>query len=206
MKITENIKNQVRQYLEKRTRWQVFSDVLFAVLLVLMLIPPARNQMIIGFRKLTMKQPPIASIKPPLDLTNNDLNWEFQTPEGEVINFNDLTEKPVFLNFWSVSCPHCIAELENIENLYSKYKDKVYFIMITHESPVKVKNYLSEKGIDIPFYLTYGDVPEIFDVQFIPTAFIISTDKKIVYKKTGPARWDGDKMFDFFNQLIADAN
>lgn len=197
----EKLSQQIRQYFSGHSRWKIISDAVFIMLLVLMIIPSTRMKMIVGVRKLTMQQPVTASVTESIRLQRSDLEWQIQTPEGLVINFKDLNTKPVFLNFWAVKCPHCIAELESIENLYHIYKDKVNFILLTSENPIQVKKFLNEKGYKIPFYLTYGNIPGIFDTPFIPATFIITTDRKIVLKKTGPARWDGEKMISFFDKL-----
>jgi len=201
MTLKSYISNQVKSYFGRKSRWSIATDMIFIVLLVLMLIPASRKEIIIGVRKITMKQPQ-ASIKSSTDLKEIDYNWAYQTSEGEVIDFKKLKNKVVFLNFWSTKCPHCIAELKSIENLYAEYNGKIEFILLTHENPSNVKRFLKKENYNIPFYLTYGYVPEVFNSPFIPATYIISKEGKIVINKTGPARWDGDEMKSFFNDLV----
>ena len=46
---------------------------------------------------------------------------------SDTISNNDLAEKVIFINFWFEGCAPCIAELDALSDLYSKYKNNISF-------------------------------------------------------------------------------
>jgi thiol:disulfide interchange protein len=41
--------------------------------------------------------------------------------DGDILNFEDLKGKVVFINFWATWCAPCIAEMPSIDSLYKIY-------------------------------------------------------------------------------------
>jgi len=202
MTLKTYISHKLKQYFSRKRVWSIISDFATVLILILMMIPASRKEIIVAVRKLTMKQPAVASISNTIKLSDNDYQWNYQSTEGEVIPFSQHKNKVIFLNFWSTSCPHCIAELPGIEKLYNRYKNQVAFVLLTNESPRMLNNFLKKKNYKIPFYFTYGLVPEVFESRFIPVTFIISPEGKIVVKKIGPARWDGENITSEIDKML----
>ncbi len=108
----------------------------------------------------------------------------------------------VFLNFWATWCPPCVAELPEIQRIYDAYGDKVKFVLITGQTPEEVKDFLSNKGYDLPVYYGGRSLPEKLTVKSIPTTFIIAKDGSIVSKKIGAVNWDSKATRRIFDQLL----
>ncbi len=84
-----------------------------------------------------------------------------------------------------------------------KYGGKVNFLLLTDESPAKVKVFARKHHYEnLPFY-RYRYVPKDFSSSSIPSTFIVSRQGKVVLTKKGAARWDSRKVKRLLNKLIA---
>lgn len=77
-------------------------------------------------------------------------------------------------------CPHCRAELPEVQKFYEKYKDKVNVVVVFlgSSSLEEVKGYVSNSELTFPVY--YDDdnsILEGFDIQSVPFNFKISNNK-----------------------------
>lgn len=77
-------------------------------------------------------------------------------------------------------CPHCRAELPEVQKFYEKYKDKVNVavVFLGSSSLEEVKGYVSNSEFTFPVY--YDDdnsILEGFDIQSVPFNFKISNNK-----------------------------
>ncbi len=77
-------------------------------------------------------------------------------------------------------CPHCRAELPEVQKFYEKYKDKVNVavVFLGSSSLEEVKGYVSNSKFTFPVY--YDDdnsILEGFDIQSVPFNFKISNNK-----------------------------
>ena len=77
-------------------------------------------------------------------------------------------------------CPHCRAELPEVQKFYEKYKDKVNVAVafLGSSSLEEVKGYVSNSKFTFPVY--YDDdnsILEGFDIQSVPFNFKISNNR-----------------------------
>jgi hypothetical protein len=65
-----------------------------------------------------------------------------------------------------------------------------------------VRDFVEGKGWTLPiFALTEGDLPSVFDSDYIPATYVVSPDGLIVYQHTGAARWDHPRVLTFLRSL-----
>ncbi len=77
-------------------------------------------------------------------------------------------------------CPHCRAELPEVQKFYEKYKDKVNVavVFLGSSSLEEVQGYVSNSKFTFPVY--YDDdnsILEGFDIQSVPFNFKISNNR-----------------------------
>ena len=199
----KRIKDKFNTYIKEKSKFGIASDIVFIMLLIAMLIPASRTEVIVFTRKLIMLQPRVEEQNTE-SLTEADYSWNYQSLDGDVRNFKELKGKIVFLNLWATWCPHCIAEFPSIQRLYDAQSQDVAFLLLTNESPEKVKAFMEKEGYTFPVYLTYQTLPEILDSRSIPATFLISQDGEIRIKKTGAANWNGDNVHNLIAKLLAE--
>ena len=76
-------------------------------------------------------------------------------------------------------CPHCRAELPEVQKFYEKYKDKVNVVVVFlgSSSLEEVKGYVSNSEFTFPVYYDDNSILEGFDIQSVPFNFKISNNK-----------------------------
>jgi len=174
-----------------------FFDLLWIVAFALILIPTSRAWLLKQFSF----SPSITAISDREPLAT--YNWQLKGLNVSNINFLDLKNKVVFVNFWATWCPGCVAEKPSIQALYNDYKDKVVFLTVTNDSKDKVEAYFKKKGYNLPAYNMITHEPKQLRTESIPTTFVI--DKKgMIVIKSGRADWNTDKIRDYLDTLIAE--
>lgn len=198
------LKDKFIKWRETRSAWQKSLDILFWVLLVLLIIPGPRKVIATQVNRLVLnlKGPGVLSEDQQIELTDLDYRWVLGTADSEPVFLSDLSNQVIFLNFWATWCPPCVAELPEIEKAYQKHKNQVAFLLVTNEKPEIVKAFMEKHGYDLPVLYPGTEIPEVFRASSIPTTFIISSEGKIVARKTGAANWDSNATDRLFESLI----
>lgn len=71
-------------------------------------------------------------------------DFELKDIKGNTVNSGNLRGKIVYINFWSVTCSPCIAEMPDLNKLVKKYRNnkQVVFIAIAPESKETIAKFL----------------------------------------------------------------
>ena len=181
-------------YFKKKSIFSIFFDFVFVVILALLIYPGTRKDVAAFFIRLTSLPPSTLDKDEQFTISENTKEWKIYDYTLHPHTFKEVNEKPVFLNVWATWCPPCIAELPGILEVYDDFKDKVNFVLVTNESPDKVKSFLGKnKYKSSPFYF-YERLPEDFETESIPSTFIIDKKGVVVLDKKGAARWSSGKI------------
>jgi len=194
------ISERWEKYSRDKRWWSILLDFLFLVLILAMLVPNARKSISAFVVRHTMFSPSESSKT--IFLDEGDWNMSLISYNGEKVVLSELKGKPIFINYWATWCPHCIAEMPSLQNLYNRYKDKVHFLFISGEDPQTVLRFMDEKRYNLPLYTILGNVPSAFDSSSLPTTILIGVGGQIVLFKTGAARWDSKKSYKMMDELI----
>ncbi|MBN1252496.1 MAG: TlpA family protein disulfide reductase [Bacteroidales bacterium] len=203
-----NIKEKVKNYYSKKSKFSIFSDIIFAAFIIALIIPQSRVEVIalINKARVLVLQPSVEDNDEIISLTDNDYNWSAKNINGETVELSELKGKVIFVNLWATWCPPCIAEMPSIEKLYNIYKDndKIAFLIVSNEDEEKVKAFMEKRGFKFPVYVSNFKLPQVLSTESIPTTFLVSKSGKIVVKQVGATNWHGDKMQSIVNKLIAE--
>ena len=123
------------------------------------------------------------------NVTTTAPNLNLTTLDGKKVTLADIKGKPIFLNFWATWCPPCVAEMPFINELYPEYKDKVNFVMVSVDSADtkdKVVKFITDNRFTLPIYTAeQGELYKTYNVQGIPTTYIINSKGNILQKHVG---------------------
>jgi thiol-disulfide isomerase/thioredoxin len=166
--------------------------------IAVLLYPPSRE----WFMRQIAFAPSVKDIENSEKLSSYD--WDLKGLNTENINFKELDNKVIFVNFWATWCPPCRAELPMIQELYADYKDKVAFVFVTNEDWGKVEVFFNKNGYNLPVYNSIGIPPNSFTkTNSIPASYLIDKNGNILIAKTGSADWNSNKMRNLLDELIA---
>ena len=129
-----------------------------------------------------------------LQLDEKVWNWVITDTKGQIHRFDEFKGKPILINFWSVSCPPCVAELPSLAALYQSYNDKMSFLFVSLDSPSQALQFTQQRHLEIPIYFRASNTPPIFRTQYIPTTIIIDSSGIMRVKKTGALNWNSNRI------------
>jgi peroxiredoxin len=115
------------------------------------------------------------------DFVLTDLN-------GNKHRLSDYRGKGVFLNFWGTWCKPCEKEMPYINKQYEVYKDQGVEVIAVNvgEPELSVRKFAERFGLKFPIVIDQQDqVMNAYDIDPLPTTFLIDKDGKIVKIITG---------------------
>jgi thiol-disulfide isomerase/thioredoxin len=121
--------------------------------------------------------------------------FTIQDMAGKNVNLQSLKGKKVFVNLWASWCPPCRREMPSIEKL-SKAVDqnKVAFVMLSLDDNFdKAKAFVKRERLSLPIYYPAESLPEMFNVQGIPTTFIFDESGKLIQRIDGGDIYDSQE-------------
>ena len=113
-------------------------------------------------------------------MTINDL-VPGQAASGQNLAPSDLKGKVVFVAYWGIDCPHCIAEIPQWDALYKKFHAEGFEIIALerhHTSESTISALARSNGLD--FTLTAGGSLKGAVVTRIPHGFLFGPDGNLV--------------------------
>lgn len=173
---------------EKNFLQKHWSNILFVLLILLIIIPQTRQPIQVFLNRIIAFSP--SEIKAPDRETLKDYEWYFKTEDNKAVNFTQSEGKVALVNYWATWCAPCIAEMPDLQKLYTDYKDEVDFYFITSEAPKVVKPFLERENYTLPVYYFLSSPPDVLKSSSLPTTFLIGKDGDIIMKKTGAANWN----------------
>ncbi len=109
---------------------------------------------------------------------------------GQLIDPTILKGKTIVLDFWATWCVPCIEGFPYMQKVYNKYandKEVVFMIMNSgsKNSLEDAMNWVKRNNFTFPIYYNDRKLAEAFNVNTIPSTFIIDKNGKIQYKTVG---------------------
>jgi peroxiredoxin len=120
---------------------------------------------------------------PPLELA--DAN-------GSMHRLSDYRGKVVLLNFWATWCEPCRAELPSIERLRAALGKRAFVVLAVQMggSARTAQGVADQLKLRFPLLLDRDSkVTEAWDVNIVPTTFLIGRDGAIAFRHAGEMDW-----------------
>lgn len=120
-------------------------------------------------------------------------DFELTTLDGETVKLSDFRGKRVMLNFWATWCPPCRAEMPDMQRFHED-KDVVILAVNLRETETntqKVQDFIDER--DLTFQILLDEktaVANRYQIQPIPSSFMIDSDGRIQNKAFGALNYD----------------
>jgi thiol-disulfide isomerase/thioredoxin len=119
-----------------------------------------------------------------------DLAPEFKVAslDGQPLSLADERGKVILLNFWATWCGPCRAEIPDLIELQTRYKDRLQIIGLTvdEDDAGLVKKVVEETGINYPVAMAPAEVRLKYGgIAALPTSFVLNSDGRVVQKHEG---------------------
>jgi thiol-disulfide isomerase/thioredoxin len=115
-------------------------------------------------------------------------NFKLKTIDGKTVQLSDFRGQGVLLNFWASWCGPCKAEMPFIEEAKKENIKGVKIIAVNiRETPLVVRQYFNRHHLDFTTLLDRkGEVTETFNIDKIPSSYLIDKNGVVVKKVIGP--------------------
>lgn len=152
------------------------------------------NQVTKSSTKTPVKNSSSANTAPSFDLVDM---------KGNILNNSNLKGKVVVLNFWSLGCGPCRAEIPDLNGLVKKYKgEEVVFLALTPDKTKHIEEFLEKKEFDYQLICEAFKAFSDFQVQVQPTHIIIDQDGNIYHRMIGGGKKNAEKLDGMLELLL----
>ncbi len=127
-------------------------------------------------------------------------DWELKTEDGKTVRLRDLHGNVVVLGFWATYSGPSKLAMPGLQKLHEKFKGRavrVYAVSCWERGGDPAK-YLREKNLTLPLLVQADRTADAYQLENIPTLFVINTDGTIGYASLG---WVPGKEQDIANLI-----
>jgi len=118
------------------------------------------------------------------EVNNHVPNFNFKDINGNIFTLSSIKSKIILIDFWATWCVPCLKQIEELKNIYSKYKNRSFEIVsISIDDDSKVWASRSKK-LKIPWINLIGDslVKYTYNLTFIPQNLLVNQNGLILKK------------------------
>lgn len=130
--------------------------------------------------------------------------------DGNIVTLDQFQGQVVLLNFWGLGCEHCLAKMDALRKLELKHEAaglRVLSVCIDAEDAAQAQE--AATGV-APGHRVYCDerglAAQRFEVQVLPTIWLIGRDGKLAAKGTGSQQWLRPELDRLLQSLLDEAN
>lgn len=131
-------------------------------------------------------------------------NWKLKDANWNFFNFEKSKGKVVFIKFWASWHLPSISELNDIQELYDAYCDKIDFYIITNEERAPIEEFMNKNTYTFKVTYLIIDEPAPIEVLDPPASYIIDANGFVVVKEEKNADWNNTTIITLLNTLISE--
>lgn len=199
-----------QRYRTRKSRFGIWTDFLFLLLVVVMLVPPLRDAVQVGLVRAGLMQP--HRIDQTIYIGRDKPIRVHDAFGRDTLIFNTFP-RPTLYNFGGTWSPQSRAELRSLNRFAERYRGRIDVIFLTDEDTATVRKYWRRRKYNIPVYYYQPidqeqNTHDIYDElrMNVPASLLIDRGGKVVVRKFGAAKWTGRRIEALADTLICYQN
>lgn len=119
---------------------------------------------------------PVGTASPPLEVAG----W-VNAPEGQEPTVESLAGKPLFLEFWGISCGPCVRSMPKVQQIHQRYGPHGLVVLgIAGDAASAQASFAKEHGLGFPLAIDAGGaLKDAFRIDGIPTSVLVDKEGKV---------------------------
>jgi cytochrome c biogenesis protein CcmG, thiol:disulfide interchange protein DsbE len=151
----------------------------------------------------------------PLDVGSRAPDYEAYTLGGDTVRLSSFAGDVVLLNIWATWCAPCVREMPALQRLHEVLGGRgLSIVAVSVDAPTGGFGVFGQPGGDVRefverFGLTFevlhdpsGRIQSRYQVNGLPTTFLIDREGRIRRKVLGAAEWDMPAFADDIRRLL----
>lgn len=117
----------------------------------------------------------------------------------------DYRGKVVLVNFWASWCLPCVKEMPGMQRLADRLSDQPFEILAVNisDSERRAREFSKRMNLDLTILMDPdGEVLKAWQVQVLPTSFLLDQTGLVCYQVVGPIDWDDPEVLELVEGLI----
>jgi peroxiredoxin len=127
---------------------------------------------------------------------------------GNEVTLSDYAGKVVVLDLWATWCPPCRQEIPFLVELFEEHKDAglvVVGVGLDDGGANVLRPFVEQQGVTYPILVGNRQVGQTYQLQGIPTTFILDRNGRIAEKHLGFSPADADVIRAEVARLLGEA-
>ncbi len=125
--------------------------------------------------------------------------------DGKHVSLEQLKGKVVYLDLWALWCPPCLKSFPFMEQLKQKYSKRGLVVIAISLDENFEDAWVFMNQTQASFVIAHnirGDIATLYDVQAMPSTYLIGRDGKIKLRHLGFNASDKDKLQRIIERLL----
>jgi thiol-disulfide isomerase/thioredoxin len=127
---------------------------------------------------------------------------------GNTVSLSEFAGKVILVNLWATWCEPCLREMPSLERMQSRLGDRITVVAVSEDrgGGKAVEPFIDKLGLkSVKTYLDPKSGAErAFEVQGLPTSFLIDRQGMVLGRVEGAANWDSPKLLETLKSFLAD--
>jgi len=127
------------------------------------------------------------------------------TLKGKSVSLTEFTGKIVILNFWSLECRPCLAEMDSLDELSKRFHDKGLRVLAISigDDPERVNQFSIDNHYSMIFLVDNArELRRKYKVNAVPITYVIGRDAKFLARFVGARDWSHPDIYNFIESLL----
>lgn len=130
--------------------------------------------------------------------------------DGKLKKLSEFRGNVVILSFWASWCTPCLVELPTFAEIEKRLHAKGLRVLAVNvdegnEGKTFAKDFWKKKDFSFPsFFDSSKQIAQIFDVEALPSNFVIDREGRIAFSGFGANDWSNPQTVEFIENLLAE--